>query len=36
MRHLLDMGASGLITDYPDRALQLLGRSTYLSLQAEP
>ncbi|WP_137887040.1 glycerophosphodiester phosphodiesterase [Pseudomonas sp. 2FE] len=31
MRHLLDMGAQGLITDYPDRALQLLGRSTHVS-----
>ncbi|MCO6056511.1 glycerophosphodiester phosphodiesterase [Pseudomonas sp. MOB-449] len=31
MRHLLDMGAHGLITDYPDRALQLLGRSTRLT-----
>ncbi|MGH8433510.1 MAG: glycerophosphodiester phosphodiesterase [Pseudomonas sp.] len=31
MRHLLDMGAQGLITDYPDRALQLLGRSTQVS-----
>ncbi len=31
MRHLLDMGAQGLITDYPDRALQLLGRSTRVS-----
>ena len=31
MRHLLDMGAHGLITDYPDRALQLLGRSTRIS-----
>ncbi|GLK87695.1 glycerophosphodiester phosphodiesterase [Pseudomonas turukhanskensis] len=30
MRHLLDMGAQGLITDYPDRALQLLGRPTVL------
>jgi glycerophosphoryl diester phosphodiesterase len=30
MRHLLDIGAQGLITDYPDRALQLLGRSTVL------
>ncbi|MHA6495402.1 glycerophosphodiester phosphodiesterase [Pseudomonas borbori] len=28
MRRLLDQGAQGLITDYPDRALQLLGRST--------
>lgn len=31
MRHLLDMGANGLITDYPDRALQLLGRSTRIT-----
>ncbi|WP_044873866.1 glycerophosphodiester phosphodiesterase [Pseudomonas sp. LFM046] len=31
MRHLLDMGAKGLITDYPDRALQLLGRSTRIT-----
>ncbi|MGQ7959604.1 glycerophosphodiester phosphodiesterase [Pseudomonas sp. SP16.1] len=30
MRRLLEMGAGGLITDYPDRALQLLGRSTQL------
>ncbi|MGY4532872.1 glycerophosphoryl diester phosphodiesterase [Pseudomonas sp. TE3786] len=30
MRHLLDIGAQGLFTDYPDRALQLLGRSTVL------
>ncbi|MBH3339828.1 glycerophosphodiester phosphodiesterase [Pseudomonas mendocina] len=30
MRRLLEMGANGLITDYPDRALQLLGRSTQL------
>lgn len=30
MRHLLDIGAQGLFTDYPDRALQLLGRSTRL------
>ncbi len=28
MRQLLDMGADGLITDYPERALQLLGRPT--------
>ncbi|MEN0106563.1 MAG: glycerophosphodiester phosphodiesterase [Pseudomonas sp.] len=35
MRHLLDMGAQGLITDYPDRALQLLGRST-VSAAIEP
>jgi glycerophosphoryl diester phosphodiesterase len=26
MRRLLDQGTDGLITDYPDRALQLLGR----------
>jgi glycerophosphoryl diester phosphodiesterase len=31
MRQLLDMGAKGLITDYPDRALQLLGRSTRIT-----
>ncbi|UVE17520.1 glycerophosphodiester phosphodiesterase [Pseudomonas sp. LS44] len=31
MSHLLEMGAQGLITDYPDRALQLLGRSTSIS-----
>lgn len=31
MRRLLDLGAQGLITDYPDRALQLLGRSTRIS-----
>ncbi|MBM7061262.1 glycerophosphodiester phosphodiesterase [Pseudomonas sp. UL073] len=31
MSHLLEMGAQGLITDYPDRALQLLGRSTQIS-----
>ncbi|WP_271409425.1 glycerophosphodiester phosphodiesterase [Pseudomonas sp. Q1-7] len=31
MRHLLEMGANGLITDYPDRALQLLGRSTRIT-----
>ncbi|WP_339490426.1 glycerophosphodiester phosphodiesterase [Pseudomonas sp. EL_65y_Pfl2_R95] len=31
MRKLLDLGAEGLITDYPDRALQLLGRSTRIS-----
>ncbi|WP_324733288.1 glycerophosphodiester phosphodiesterase [Pseudomonas paeninsulae] len=30
MRRLLEQGAHGLITDYPDRALQLLGRSTQL------
>lgn len=30
MRRLLEMGSNGLITDYPDRALQLLGRSTQL------
>ncbi|WP_296272398.1 glycerophosphodiester phosphodiesterase [Pseudomonas sp. UBA6323] len=30
MRRLLEMGANGLITDYPDRALQLFGRSTQL------
>lgn len=31
MHRLLDMGAQALITDYPDRALQLLGRSTRIS-----
>lgn len=31
MRRLLDQGAQALITDYPDRALQLLGRSTRIS-----
>lgn len=31
MRRVLNLGANGLITDYPDRALQLLGRSTQLS-----
>ncbi|MGX5218225.1 glycerophosphodiester phosphodiesterase [Pseudomonas segetis] len=31
MRKLIDLGAQGLITDYPDRALQLLGRSTRIS-----
>ena len=31
MRRLLEQGAHGLITDYPDRALQLLGRSTRIS-----
>ncbi|MBT8765520.1 glycerophosphodiester phosphodiesterase [Metapseudomonas boanensis] len=31
MQRLLDMGAHGLITDYPDRALQLLGRSTRIT-----
>ncbi len=36
MRRLLEMGANGLITDYPDRALQLLGRSTALARQDEP
>ncbi|MDH4874643.1 glycerophosphodiester phosphodiesterase [Pseudomonas sp. BN515] len=35
MRHLLDMGANGLITDYPDRALQLLGRSTRITSLSE-
>lgn len=30
MRRLLQMGVNGLITDYPDRALQLLGRPTQL------
>lgn len=31
MRRLLDQGAHALITDYPDRALQVLGRSTRIS-----
>ncbi|QLC73761.1 glycerophosphodiester phosphodiesterase [Pseudomonas sp. LPB0260] len=31
MRRLLDLGARGLITDHPERALQLLGRSTRIS-----
>ncbi|WP_286786236.1 MULTISPECIES: glycerophosphodiester phosphodiesterase [Pseudomonas] len=31
MRQLLDMGADGLITDYPERALQLLGRPTRIA-----
>ncbi|MBU0902213.1 glycerophosphodiester phosphodiesterase [Pseudomonas sp. MIL19] len=31
MRRLLDQGARALITDYPDRALQVLGRSTRIS-----
>ncbi|WPC05844.1 glycerophosphodiester phosphodiesterase [Pseudomonas benzenivorans] len=35
MRRLLDMGAQGLITDYPDRALQLLGRSTRIGALGE-
>lgn len=35
MRRLLEMGAGGLITDYPDRALQLLGRSTRLGALAD-
>lgn len=33
MQRLLAMGAQGLITDYPDRALQLLGRQTALARQ---
>lgn len=33
MRRLLDRGAQALITDYPDRALQLLGRHTALARQ---
>lgn len=36
MRRLIDLGAQGLITDYPDRALQLLGRSTRISALDEP
>ncbi|MBS7662000.1 glycerophosphodiester phosphodiesterase [Pseudomonas lalucatii] len=35
MRRLLDLGANGLITDYPDRALQLLGRSTRIGALGE-
>lgn len=31
MQRLLEMGANGLITDYPERALQLLGRPTRLT-----
>lgn len=31
MRRLLDLGVHALITDYPDRALQVLGRSTRIS-----
>lgn len=31
MRRLFDLGAQALITDYPDRALQVLGRSTRIS-----
>lgn len=31
MRKLLNLGAQGLITDYPDRALQLLNRPTRIS-----
>jgi glycerophosphoryl diester phosphodiesterase len=31
MRRLIDLGANALITDYPDRALQVLGRSTQIS-----
>ena len=31
LRRLLDLGAHALITDYPDRALQVLGRSTQIS-----
>lgn len=34
MRRLLDLGAHALITDYPDRALQVLGRSTQISALA--
>lgn len=32
MRRLLEQGAHGLITDYPDRALQLLGRPQFGAL----
>ncbi|MGH8355100.1 MAG: glycerophosphodiester phosphodiesterase [Pseudomonas sp.] len=35
MRRLLDRGVQGLITDYPDRALQLLGRSTRVGSLSE-
>lgn len=35
MRRLLDQGAHALITDYPDRALQVLGRSTRISALAD-
>lgn len=31
MRRLIDLGAHALITDYPDRALQVLGRTTGIS-----
>lgn len=31
MRRLLELGAGGLITDHPERALELLGRSTRIS-----
>jgi glycerophosphoryl diester phosphodiesterase len=34
MRRLLDLGAHALITDYPNRALQVLGRSTQISALA--
>jgi len=36
MRRLIDQGAQGLITDFPDRALQLLGRSTRISALDAP
>ncbi|WP_028240670.1 glycerophosphodiester phosphodiesterase [Stutzerimonas azotifigens] len=38
MRQLMDMGAQGLITDYPDRALQLLNarRQQYARTEREP
>ncbi|WP_417662930.1 glycerophosphodiester phosphodiesterase [Pseudomonas sp.] len=35
MRKMLNLGAQGLITDYPDRALQLLGRPTRISALSE-
>lgn len=34
MRRLLDKGAHALITDYPDRALQVLGRPTQINALA--
>lgn len=36
MRRLLEMGANALITDYPDRALQLLGRPSQLDSPPAP
>lgn len=35
MQHLLEMGVNGLVTDFPDRSLQLLGRSTQLNALAD-